>query len=171
MTRRRRRKKHSLEGVELNLTAMLDMAFQLLAFFVLTFKPAPQEGEISLRLPPPQPVVSANAKEKQAGDSNKDILTGLTSLTISIYGDKSGGRGTMQVNDQLIGSLVGLDTELKRLLSSDNSPFEQVLIQVGSDVRYNALMSVVDVCTRQKLANGQPLAKLSFVELPKEAPQ
>jgi biopolymer transport protein ExbD len=168
MSRRRKTKKHNLEGVELNLTAMLDMAFQLLAFFVLTFKTAPQEGEISLRMPPPQPVAVAATKQKQAGDSNKDILTGLTSLTISIYGDKSGGRGTMQVNDQLIGSLAGLDNELRRLLSPESSPFEQVLIQVGSDVRYEALMSVIDVCTRQRLSDGQQLTKLSFVELPKE---
>ena len=32
---------------------MLDMAFQLLTFFILTFRPAPIEGQISLRLPPP----------------------------------------------------------------------------------------------------------------------
>ncbi len=37
------------EEVELNLAAMLDMAFQLLTFFVLTFKPAPVEGQIALQ--------------------------------------------------------------------------------------------------------------------------
>jgi biopolymer transport protein ExbD len=168
MSRRKKRKRHDADGVELNLTAMLDMAFQLLAFFVLTFKPAPLEGEISLRMPPPQPVVVASASEKQAGSSDQDILTGLTSLVISIFGSDSGGLGTMQVNSQPIGSLVGLDTELRRLLGTENTPFEQVVIQVGSRVRYDALMSVIDVCTRQKLANGEPLTKLSFVELPTE---
>ena len=42
--------------MELNVTAMLDMAFQLLAFFVLTFKPPPGEDQIYLKLPPAQPV-------------------------------------------------------------------------------------------------------------------
>jgi hypothetical protein len=37
---------------------------------------------------------------------------------------------------------------------------------VGSGLRYDALMSVVDVCTRQRLPNGEKLTKLSFVELP-----
>ena len=46
-----RRKKQ--EGVELNLAAMLDMAFQLLTFFILTFRPAPVEGQVDLLLPPP----------------------------------------------------------------------------------------------------------------------
>ena len=41
----------------LNVTAMLDMAFQLLAFFVLTFKPPPAEAQIFLKLPPYQAVL------------------------------------------------------------------------------------------------------------------
>ncbi len=52
---RRRLKRHNPSEVELNLAAMLDMAFQLLAFFVLTFRPPPAESQISLRLPPPSP--------------------------------------------------------------------------------------------------------------------
>ena len=40
-------KKHrSTEDVTLNVTAMLDMAFQLLAFFILTFRPPPGEAQI-----------------------------------------------------------------------------------------------------------------------------
>ena len=38
------RKKNAQEEVELNLAAMLDMAFQLLTFFILTFRPPPVEG-------------------------------------------------------------------------------------------------------------------------------
>jgi len=39
------RKKRHIEGdVQLNMAAMLDMAFQLLAFFILTYRPAPVEG-------------------------------------------------------------------------------------------------------------------------------
>ena len=50
----RRRKKHKPPGeVQINLAAMLDMAFQLLAFFILTFRPAPIEGHFQLHMPPP----------------------------------------------------------------------------------------------------------------------
>ena len=38
---RRKKKSRGKEEVELNLAAMLDMAFQLLAFFILTFRPSP----------------------------------------------------------------------------------------------------------------------------------
>ncbi len=36
---------------DLPITPMLDMSFQLLAFFIMTFKPAPTEGQIMLTLP------------------------------------------------------------------------------------------------------------------------
>ena len=45
-------RKRSQQDVELNMASMLDMAFQLLAFFILTFQPPPLESQISLRLPP-----------------------------------------------------------------------------------------------------------------------
>jgi biopolymer transport protein ExbD len=166
MSKRRHKKKHDEGGVTINLTAMLDMAFQLLAFFVLTFKPAPAEGEVSLRMPPPQAVMAAKVSSKSAGKSDKDLMSGLTSLVISVLPNKTGGLGTMAIGEQPIGTLAGLDNQLHSVLTDQASPFEQVIIQVGSGVRYDALMSVVDICTRQKLPNGQPLTKLSFVELP-----
>jgi biopolymer transport protein ExbD len=36
---------------DLPITPMLDMSFQLLAFFIMTFRPAPTEGQIALTLP------------------------------------------------------------------------------------------------------------------------
>src|SRR4051812_39387847 len=36
---------------DLPITPMLDMAFQLLAFFLITFRPLPTEGQLALALP------------------------------------------------------------------------------------------------------------------------
>lgn len=36
---------------DLPITPMLDMSFQLMAFFVFTFRPAPTEGQIAMSLP------------------------------------------------------------------------------------------------------------------------
>jgi biopolymer transport protein ExbD len=48
-----KRKRQGTDFVEpdLPITPMLDMSFQLLAFFIMTFKPAPTEGQIALTLP------------------------------------------------------------------------------------------------------------------------
>jgi biopolymer transport protein ExbD len=38
---------------DLPITPMLDMSFQLLAFFIMTFRPTPVEAQIAMALPPP----------------------------------------------------------------------------------------------------------------------
>jgi biopolymer transport protein ExbD len=40
---------------DLPITPMLDMSFQLLAFFIMTFKSTPTEAQIAMSLPPPEP--------------------------------------------------------------------------------------------------------------------
>ena len=50
MARRRRQGTDQVEP-DLPITPMLDMSFQLLAFFIMTFKPAPTEGQIAMTLP------------------------------------------------------------------------------------------------------------------------
>ncbi|HEV3024149.1 MAG TPA: biopolymer transporter ExbD [Pirellulales bacterium] len=164
---RRNRRARQQGEVELNLAAMLDMAFQLLAFFILTFRPSPVEGQIVLRLPPPSPVFDAAAKER-AGEntSNDNPVVGLETLTISVFSNDQGRIDTLNVGTVTVRGVAGLASRLKEILTDEASPFEQVIVQAGSKLRYEELMSVVDVCTRQKLANGEPLSKLSFMELP-----
>ncbi len=168
---RRKKKKKGHESVELNLAAMLDMAFQLLAFFVLTFKTSPVEGQINLKLPPPAPVAGVKGAA-QAGDNEKntDPVAQLNSLIISVFSAPGGRIATLAVGEGNVAGVSALDGRLKGILSPEtNSPFEQVIIQVDSRLKYEELMKVVDVCTKQTLPNGEKLTKLSFVELPTDA--
>src|SRR4029079_2665392 len=89
----------SQEGVELNLAAMLDMAFQLLAFFILTFQPAPVEGEISLRMPRPTAVsaVPGAPPLRDAQASHAQLLRSVNTLTISVRSDAEGTIGSLWV--------------------------------------------------------------------------
>ncbi len=165
----RHKKKHKgAEAVELNLAAMLDMAFQLLTFFILTFKPSPVEGQINLKLPPPQPVAGAKGAPK-AGDNeaSNDPVQNLNSLIISVFSASNGRIATMAVGEANVAGTTALDGRLKQVLGPESgASFDQVILQVGSKLKYDELMKVVDVCTKQKLANGEKLTKLSFVELP-----
>jgi biopolymer transport protein ExbD len=47
----RRRQGTDFVEPDLPITPMLDMSFQLLAFFIMTFRPAPTEGQIAMTLP------------------------------------------------------------------------------------------------------------------------
>ncbi len=167
---RRRRSKPA--DAKLNMAAMLDMAFQLLSFFVLTFKPDPVEGEIMLRLPPPDAVKKEKADQQAGADTNNtNPVQGVETLTISIFANGDGSVQSMSVGEGRVGENTpdkakALEGRLRVILDDKDAPFKQVIIQVSSKLRYDELMKVVDVCTRQKLPSGEPLTKLSFVELP-----
>lgn len=165
---RRRRRPRAASQVELNLAAMLDMAFQLLAFFALTFRTPPLEGQISLRLPPPQPVVGvANGAQAGSDLKNTDPLAKINTLTISIFADpKTGAIASLGVGESQIPTLPALEGRLKQVFADPGNPFDQVIIQVSDSCRYDELMKVIDICTKQKLPDGKKLSKLSFVELP-----
>ena len=166
MSRHRRKHRKSQGDVELNLAAMLDMAFQLLTFFILTFKPSPIEGQVSLHLPPPQPVTNAAGKTAGADDANKNPVSGLNSLVISAFSTRSGQIASLAIGEGGVPNIAQLEGRLKAVLGDPGSPFDQVIIQVSSALRYEELMKVIDVCTRQTLPTGKKLSKLSFVELP-----
>jgi biopolymer transport protein ExbD len=163
-----RKKKRKQEDIELNVTAMLDMAFQLLTFFILTFKPAPVEGQVLLRMPPPQPVTNVNSGQKAGSDaSNTNPVQGLNTLIITAIANNNGDIKQLAVGETTMSNSLGaLGQKVGQLLGDEGSAFDQVIIQVDSRLTYEALMKVIDVCTQQKLANGEPLSKLSFVELP-----
>jgi biopolymer transport protein ExbD len=162
----RRRSQRQQSEVELNMASMLDMAFQLLTFFILTFRPAPIEGQISLRLPPPQPITKGT--ELAGSDTtNLNPAKGVDTLTISVFADPTGEIGSLGLGETRAENLTDLENKLNEIFKPEaGNPFEQVIIQVGSNLRYDALMKVVDICTHLKLPNGQKLSKLSFVEVP-----
>ena len=122
-----------------------------------------------LRLPPAQPIspvkVAAPAGEAPT-DSNP--VQGLSSLVINVLPNSAGGISTLAVGEDVVGTLEALKRRLADVLSNPANTFDQVVIHVGSGLRYDALMGVVDACTQQKMPNGQKLTKLSFVELLEE---
>jgi len=166
--RRRRKKIHGESEVALNLAAMLDMAFQLLAFFVLTFRQTPLEGQILLRLPPPQATVVVKDGEAAGSDvNNKNPLQGMNTLTVSVSADpRTGTINGLRVGESPVAGIAALDGRLQELFRDQGNPFDQVIIQVSESCRYEELMKIIDVCTHQTLSDGKKLSKLNFLELP-----
>jgi biopolymer transport protein ExbD len=168
---RRRKRKRPQEDVSLNLAAMLDMAFQLLAFFILTFRPNPVEGQINLNLPPPRPIAAPDAKPDEGNDEGNAPAAAKT-LTITIAAAPNGQVSSVTVGLARLfdgrldaGRIRQLDRRLKDVFAIEGAPFDQVLLRVGKTLDYGELMKIIDVCTKQKMADGKPVNKISFVEL------
>jgi biopolymer transport protein ExbD len=162
----RRRKRRSAEEVELNLAAMLDMAFQLLTFFILTFRPAPVEGQINLRLPPAMAIAGTGTKDAGTDFNSTDIPKAVNTLVISAFSKPDGSVAQLAVGETPVAGLTGLDAKLRDVFRDKNNPFDQVIVNVGPDLRYEELMHVIEVCTQQTLPDGSKLSKLNFVEMP-----
>jgi biopolymer transport protein ExbD len=82
-----RRHRVGTEQVEADLpiTPMLDMSFQLLAFFIMTFHPAPTEAQIAMSLPPPDAGGSIGAIPDPSADKpTKYIVRVIASDTGTI---------------------------------------------------------------------------------------
>lgn len=157
-------RKRKQVGTELNTSSMFDMGFQLLAFFILTFKPNPVEGQISLRLPPPQAMNAPNSKAAGSDANSTDTIKGVETLLISVI-SRGGGAPTYLVGERPVNTIPALEQELGKIFGDKANPFEQVVVQVSSDVLYEDLMKVIEICTKQRLPDGSKLSKLSFVEI------
>jgi biopolymer transport protein ExbD len=167
--RRRRRK---LAEVELNLASMLDMAFQLLAFFILTFKPSPIEGQLALRMPPPRPVTNLAATASPAENTEQGLFSD-NSFVLGVEADDQGlvSAVTMDFAGEAFrgpaneANLRLLDGRLRDVFGFQGTPFDQVIIRADPKLRYDELMKIADVCLRQRMPDGQLLQKLSLMEM------
>jgi biopolymer transport protein ExbD len=173
--RRRKHHRRKSSSVDLNLAAMLDMAFQLLAFFILTFRPAPIEGQLSMHLPPPVPLTSVKsdqAKPIEAG--NAEGLEDLERLELYIDSDSTGQVSQIKVGMRPIvdgrldeGGVAALKRHFKEIFEVQEIPFDRIQLIVDDRLHYNELMKIVDICTQQPLPNGEKIQRISFISATK----
>ncbi len=156
-------RQHSSEGIESNVTAMLDMAFQLLAFFVLTFRPAPLEKALQLHIPPAQAMVRV-PPDVEPGLSNHFQPAGINTLRIGLF-STNGGLDRMTLNDLPAENFDVLRSNVSTMLNGPGSPIEQVVVQSSENLRYDEVMKVVEICTEQKLPKTGKLVKLSLAAM------
>jgi biopolymer transport protein ExbD len=99
-----RRRKKPTEHVEpdLPITPMLDMSFQLLAFFIMTFKPAPTEGQIAMSLPP--------AEEGGESMSIPDLTSPKPArFAVRVIPNERGGIASMNIREEGAADAKGRD--------------------------------------------------------------
>lgn len=169
---RRRRHRRDQGSVEMNLAAMLDMAFQLLTFFILTFRPAPIEGQLALHMPPPVPTTKVEASSLETLGHSSDAQLNLEALHLKVMADSLGGVTQVGIENSATipgpltkESLEVLTAKLQGIFGLKHIPFDRVQIAVEGKVRYGELMKIIDVCSHQKKPDGDFVRKISFTEL------
>ncbi len=128
----RKSRRSSIQAGELNLTAMIDVAFQLLSFFVVTLKPVDVIANLDVSRPEPS---QGAAQKKQES----------TILSIKIFPN-----GIYTLNDRVINK-ENLDLSLKQIGEMDKGT--TVVIVCTPDSTHAKLCEVLDLCTKAELGN------------------
>jgi biopolymer transport protein ExbD len=154
-------KKLRSQGVEVPITPMLDMAFQLLTFFILTYRPAPSEGQFSMNLLPAQAATEIK-KEQPKENENPSLDVSLRTLTTILRAGGDGLLGEVMLADKPIQGMDELKKELESFVNDPILSFDQALIKVDPRLKYSEVIKVIDVFSSLK---PKPLTKISFAEL------
>jgi len=146
----------------LPVTPMLDMAFQLLAFFVMTYHPSDLEGQMDLSLPSEN---ITQAKDKDQVDPNAppdpnqklELPANVTVIVrTQMDGENNGRISALTLQDlagpHVIDNLGKLATELKeRSKTVENK--ENIKIQADGKLKWEEVIKVMDVCQQTGFKN------------------
>ena len=127
----RKRRQNDQRSGELNLTAMIDVAFQLLAFFVISTHPVDVIGHLDVAAPSVPP-------------SRGGVADAPPLLRITVAGQ-----------EYLLNDVPMAVADLRRVLvgQGQGDPGQTVLIQCDQAARHERLVSALELCAESRLSN------------------
>jgi biopolymer transport protein ExbD len=146
--RRRRYRPRVPEDVLFPITPMLDMAFQLLAFFILTFKSPSTETYVDLNLLSGPAVAPYGSQGKsvatRASAIDKDLEDDLVILAQS---DERGDLKLLQLGGARLESLDALGVSLRRYARLLRGGALRVHLVADDQLRYEPAMRIIATCS------------------------
>ena len=145
----RRRNEEKPVDITLPITPMLDMSFQLLSFFILTFRPMPTEGQMSVMLPKLDTTEQPQPIDLPPNETQKD------EYTITLRASAGGEVALMSLKGPTgeapeIRNLTDLATQLNAISPGAGKGKESVslTIEADNDLTYARLIEVMDACRK-----------------------
>ena len=128
--RHKHKKRRTAEGLELNMTAMCDVIFQLLIYLILTAKP---------------PIVFANLDVNRPQADPNAVNTKIQGMVeIIVASDACTVQGKRVTSE-------GLKKAIKQLGDLDKT--QTIMIKCSWDSPHEKLIEVLDTCSMYKLSN------------------
>ena len=155
------------EDVKLNMTSMIDIVFQLLVFFILTFKPVVQEGDYNVRMP----LSSIDI------ESIEDVPPEI--IRVLLRAGESGAISTIEVDDEVevktlvADDIVELYTQLNDYIdakvSAGGDPEEgvetEVEFDIDSNLKYGYTVRAIEAVSGKQLADGNVKKLIENIKL------
>lgn len=126
--------------VDIQMTPMLDMIFQLLIFFILTFRPVADEGQFE--------VLMSSVAAGSTAEPNLQLLDPIETelpITITLRADPNGGllSGGLLLGERRLASVEMLTSAVGELVGQTPEDFE-VLIRADSQLHYEHVMQTIN---------------------------
>jgi biopolymer transport protein ExbD len=156
---------HTPTSVDMPITPMLDMTFQLLFFFILNYHPPINEGEINYNLPPPDATQgpTADKVEPSSAEEDKDLEM-KSEITVLVRTQHDG------INDGVISEIRIRGGQEETPLQTPNGQLDELIaylkrirpglvnqddlfIQGDSRLKWSGMVSVMDACRKAGFGN------------------
>ncbi len=144
------------EKIELQMTPMIDIVFQLLVFFIMTFKIVSLEGDFNIRMP----------LAAQAGPPQPDQLV---PIKVKLTADSQGGLNGIRINERNISSFDELHAEIAQLVDIPSNPNEssetEVELDCDYDLNYSFVIAAITAVSGHRNQDGdivKLVEKISF---------
>jgi len=129
--------RHGDEKVELMMTPMIDIVFQLLVFFIMTFKIVSPEGDFNIKMPLAAP--------DDTGDP--EVLAPLQ-ITIRLQAFEDGGLRSIQMGERPLGSFKALTLAIIDYVGDDFGPGSvaaetEVELDCDPNLNYEYVMAAI----------------------------
>jgi biopolymer transport protein ExbD len=138
------------DKVEQQMTPMIDIVFQLLIFFVLSFKIVAPEGDFNIKMP-------------VAAQATPSIEDPTLPINVRLEADADGELVSIKMNDRPVGSFDELRLQVIGIVGGDAGPgssAENTECEIDADyqLRYDNVMKAIDAVSGYK--EGGKLVKL-----------
>jgi biopolymer transport protein ExbD len=120
--------RHSGQGlsdkVEIPMTPMIDIVFQLLTFFLFSFKIATQEGDFNIRMP-------------IAGPASSTSLQTDLPIKVRLSADADGNLASIRMDDAVLPNFTALHEKVMSRVGTNAGPDAAENIEAELDCDYN----------------------------------
>ncbi len=120
-----RHAQRSGDKIELQMTPMIDIVFQLLVFFIMTFKIVAPEGDFNIRMPLAAP-----------SEGKLDELL-IPPIKVRLTATGTGHLAAIRMNEKNLGrNFNGLNMEIRQIIGDSSMPGHASDVEVEIDADY-----------------------------------
>ncbi|QDU55300.1 ExbD/TolR family protein [Aeoliella mucimassa] len=133
------------DKIELQMTPMIDIVFQLLVFFIMTFKIVLPEGDFNIRMPPP-------------AESSNEMPPDTPTLTLRMTADETGKLNGLKLGDLSFDTFQQLRAHVRKLVNDEAGPGtasdREIELQCDFDLHYEYAINAITAISGY-IENGQ----------------